>query len=341
MVVFYKFWGYLYKEILNFNFNKMDTARKYATQFEFSPGQRYVNKIAQDLGIEFELLYHSQATNSCREKLGLLQELFPQSGWKLGRVVKTIFASIDDTVAGFVLPGNVLSLDQSEVRKAYEQAGLQHAGYLISVENGVIPAGMESGTCTPFVDELAMQGVDYLFIQIDHSLDGKQVDISLGGVGEEAHRTSMLIDSYGIYEILNKKFPGKVFLYYPNIEKKMSNKMEDKLMEIGVNDFEILAWNVSWRQELVRGEKETRAKLNFYGTQIMYDGEKLWLANPRGERLGKGKTQSNLTQARPFTLGLSNKLCFNDHKINPGHIEKRFIPLSYNTLCSKFEEEKV
>ncbi len=82
--------------------------------------------------------------------------------------------------------------------------------------NECIPSSMESGTCTPFVSFAEMHlnplergrinenygGIRAVFIHDEPSLDEKLVDISVGGRGAEAHKTSLHLPYKAIYEIL-------------------------------------------------------------------------------------------------------------------------------------------
>lgn len=93
-------------------------------------------------------------------------------------------------------------------------------------KNESIPSSMESGTCTPFLrwEELYSNkvergkindtygGVQAVFIHDEPSLNDKLVDISVGGRGEEAHRTSLQLPYQAIYDILVAKFgPERIF----------------------------------------------------------------------------------------------------------------------------------
>lgn len=82
--------------------------------------------------------------------------------------------------------------------------------------NECIPSSMESGTCTPFVSFAEMHlnplergkindlygGIRAVFIHDEPSLDEKLVDISVGGRGAEAHKTSLHLPYKAIYKIL-------------------------------------------------------------------------------------------------------------------------------------------
>lgn len=185
------------------------------TQAILQPGQEYVSRISAHLGIKTQPLYHPRATSACQEKVELLQQRFPDESWHLGRVVKTLFAAVDEDWVGFVLPerGRKFRLTGELAGNVYRQACLKTAEeeYWVSTGTMYMPPGMEAGTCTPFVPEdVMMRFEDHIFICDLPELDDQEIDISLGGQGEEAHRTSMVLPYGAIFQILDLRFPGKI-----------------------------------------------------------------------------------------------------------------------------------
>jgi len=172
--------------------------------------QQYVTELAQQLGYKTKLVYHPHSTDTCQQKLSLLQQGFPDQDWSLDRVVKTIFADVEDKIVGFVLPEKRQRITEDLVKLAYQQAGIDGDYFKPSVSEWYIPEGMEIGTCTPFVPEDSMKYVDYIFIQKESELDPLVVDISIGGTSKEAHQLSMHLQYGAIYDILKTKFDGKI-----------------------------------------------------------------------------------------------------------------------------------
>jgi hypothetical protein len=172
--------------------------------------QAYVLEHAQQIGVVPNLIYHPRETDTCADKLSLLQARFPDQHWHLGRVVKTVFADVEDRLVGFTFPEKGLRISEGIVQRAYSQAGISGDWFKPDVKSWYIPPGMEGGTCTPFVPTSSMAFVDYLFIADYPGLDSEEVDISIGGSGEVAHRTSMFLPYGAIFEILRREFDGKV-----------------------------------------------------------------------------------------------------------------------------------
>jgi len=166
-------------------------------------GQFYVAELSEKLGIEIKAVKHEIATNTCFEKADLL-------GWEPERIVKAIFFHRDDDVYGFVFPelGKEcpLKIDIKEVLPRVINISRKQAK---SFKNSYCPEGMEYGTCTPFVfeDEFnKANGLEKIFIHDIPEINQKLIDISIGGFGERAHKTSLHLNYEGIYQILNYKF---------------------------------------------------------------------------------------------------------------------------------------
>ncbi len=78
----------------------------------------------------------------------------------------------------------------------------------------LFPKGMEFGTATPFLEEIKHSDlygeVKAIFVHEQPSLDEQIVDVSIGGKGDIAHRTSLQLPYGAIYTILKQKFPDVV-----------------------------------------------------------------------------------------------------------------------------------
>ncbi|HLD01221.1 MAG TPA: hypothetical protein VJC39_05765 [Candidatus Nanoarchaeia archaeon] len=107
-------------------------------------------------------------------------------------------------------------LTANVVHSLFSSSGITSSGYDLYPFVGAdcIPSGMEHGTCTPFISPEGIKelndsyygGIKSIFIHDLPSLESKVVDISVGGQGNLAHRTSMHIAYGGIYAILKAAY---------------------------------------------------------------------------------------------------------------------------------------
>lgn len=169
-------------------------------------GQFYVAELSEKLGIEIKAVEHKEATSTCFEKAGIL-------GWEPKRIVKAIFLHDDDNLYGFVFPelGTPDSRSKIRSKKINELFGKP------SLANSVLPEGMEYGTCSPFVFEDAFDNekipLKKIYFHKFEDLNKKVVDISIGGFGEKAHKTSLHLKYEDIYNLLANQFGGRICEY--------------------------------------------------------------------------------------------------------------------------------
>jgi prolyl-tRNA editing enzyme YbaK/EbsC (Cys-tRNA(Pro) deacylase) len=163
----------------------------------------YVSALAKEFGISPIIIQHPRATSTCYEKAELL-------GWQPQRVVKAIYAAVDDDICGFIFPELGQKLTEEDVKRFYSQAGAETEEYYLQMSKWYIPQSMEIGTCTPFLLESDMKIVDHIFVREVPSLDDQIVDISIGGKGQQAHRTSMHLPYSGIHRILSAKYGERI-----------------------------------------------------------------------------------------------------------------------------------
>ncbi|MBS3076934.1 hypothetical protein J4233_01545 [Candidatus Pacearchaeota archaeon] len=169
--------------------------------------QMYVVEAAGVLGIDVRAVRHDVATDTCFEKAELL-------GWLPTRVVKAVFFHRGGEMHGFVFPElgvwKPTYLDTRVVLPTLLGVSRSRAK---DYRNHICPEGMEFGTCTPFVfeDSFAELGgrLSGVFIHEIPGLDAETVDISIGGFGDVAHRTSVHLPYSGIHKILEYKFGGE------------------------------------------------------------------------------------------------------------------------------------
>jgi len=172
--------------------------------------QQYVLDYIERTGVEIKAVQHEKATTTCFEKADLL-------GWSPERVVKAIFLNVNGNGYGFVCPElgtreSLLRFDKNLVGKIL---GLSSKQVKFS-SNSCVPTGMEIGTCTPFVltDSFEDYGLgkelEKIFVYDSGKFNESLVNISIGGFGEEAHKTSLHLYGKDIYECLNYEFPGKI-----------------------------------------------------------------------------------------------------------------------------------
>ena len=157
--------------------------------------QGYVRAHANE---RFRAVLHDTPTSSCEEKASLL-------GWPAHRVVKALYYSNKDSLVGIVLPHTDKKIRSRHV--IARATGLSRTK-AARFTNGQVPLGMEHGTCTPFAREDA--DIDYFVIHKDPSLDEQLVDVSVGGVGERWHRTSLHLPYKAIHTILSKAYASRV-----------------------------------------------------------------------------------------------------------------------------------
>lgn len=171
-------------------------------------GQDYVAGLSEKLGIDIKAFRHDIETDTCFEKAKLL-------GWNPEQVVKTIFFSREPDVYGFVFPelgkDSPIRVNTKEILP--EILGISNK-QAKDFKNSYCPYGMEFGTCTPFVleDSFERTNMGRLLRKIffHEMLDDFLSDISIGGIGEEARKTSLHLKYSDIYNVLYAKFGDKI-----------------------------------------------------------------------------------------------------------------------------------
>jgi hypothetical protein len=182
--------------------------------------QGYVFDIARELGIEPRILHHSRATNTCEDKLELLQENPSFLDWTLDRIIKTVyFHNSSHPYIGVIIPAFPPELKRSVKAKDIFPKAL---GFSRSKAERYwpatthVPKGMEFGNCSPFPLSSSMgKEISDLIFVYHPPISDKLVDISIGGSGEESHKASMHIPYIAIYEILKRQFGERVHLHHP------------------------------------------------------------------------------------------------------------------------------
>jgi len=178
-------------------------------------GQFYVAELSEKLGIEIRAYKHEIATDTCFEKANLLK-------WPAERVIKTVLLSKekDNYFYGFVFPELGTREEPKYLIKKEILPGL--LGITKSdakqFRNYYPPGKIEFGTSTPFLPEELFEEVESkgkktlakIFIHDYPKINSELVDISLGGSGEDAHKTSLHLNYENIYSILHNKFGNKI-----------------------------------------------------------------------------------------------------------------------------------
>ena len=147
---------------------------------------------------EIRALRHQVPTDTCEEKASLI-------GWNPNRVVKALYFSNGEQTYGFILPEQGRCNPNKNLKHLLGMSGSQAARF----KNGQTPLGMERGTCTPFPRSDA--SVDGFIVHRESYLQTRLVDVSIGGAGEQAHRTSLWLPYEIIEDVLYERFPGNVF----------------------------------------------------------------------------------------------------------------------------------
>ena len=164
--------------------------------------QNYVKEIAEQLGIEFEIKHHEISTISCQEKLNILPP-----DWELERIVKALyFQRNGEQHIGVVTPEIGENIKRKEVLSKISDVSKKKAErYWVNPER--IPTGMVMGTCTPFPLASTMgTEISNILIKDYSKINDSLVDISIGGIGEEALKLSMHLRYQDIYRILKHRF---------------------------------------------------------------------------------------------------------------------------------------
>lgn len=173
--------------------------------------QKYVIDISDELGIDVKAVRHNKFTNSCFEKADLLD-------WPANRIVKSVFLNNENYMYGFIFPElgkdhiSPQHINYKNISKVLEIS----KGEAKRLSNSHCPEGMEFGTCSPFVfnnsfDEGSNERIlSKLFFHEIPDLEKEIVDISIGGIGEEAHKTSVHLPYESIYDILSYQFADKI-----------------------------------------------------------------------------------------------------------------------------------
>lgn len=171
-------------------------------------GQEYVVGLGEKFGIDIKAFRHDKATDSCYEKLKLLG-----GDWTSDRIVKCVFFSGQGKLYGLVFPE--FGTEENPERFSQKDLGAilgWDKKQISTIRNSTCPEGMEFGTCTPFVPKEVFEydgfsmPLEKIFVDDAPWLEDKIVDISIGGYGEEAHKTSVQLPYSGIYKILLEKF---------------------------------------------------------------------------------------------------------------------------------------
>lgn len=181
---------------------------------EFHPEQQYVFRIAKKLGIDIRILHHDSPTNTCDEKLDLLKQDHRYADWTIDRIVKALyFTNNGQPFMGVITPEYRTRVKQKDIfSKTFGISRTQANDYYLNSQK--VPKGMKVGTCTPFPWASSMgTEIERLTVINTPELEGKLVDISIGGEDKDSQMRSMHLPYEGIYEILKKQFGARVHLY--------------------------------------------------------------------------------------------------------------------------------
>ncbi|MBI2572867.1 hypothetical protein HYV86_03335 [Candidatus Woesearchaeota archaeon] len=162
---------------------------------QLHPEQEYVYRHAADLGIQPRFYIHETATEG-KTKVRTLPEGIT--------VVCAYYFGLEGRFIGVVTACEPRRLSQ---RDLFSQVlGISRAqGKRYDLRAGT-PKGMDRETCTPWMYHSSAEHEIQALI-IDEGLDAlASVDISIGGSGEEAQRTSMHLRGEGVYTILQREF---------------------------------------------------------------------------------------------------------------------------------------
>jgi hypothetical protein len=133
-------------------------------------------------------------------------------GWTPERIICAYYFHDGPQFIGVIAPSSLPPLNQRDLfQKVLGMSRSQGKRYAV---NGLCPEGMEPGTCSPFPSQsLVGKSIRDLLIYNSSELNQTPVDISIGGQGDLAQRTSVHIPYHGIHQILQKQFDNKVHLF--------------------------------------------------------------------------------------------------------------------------------
>ncbi len=167
--------------------------------------QRYVFSRSR-LGIS----YHTYDDSLVRDGYVSGHDKAAVMGWDLSRIVCALYLEDGGSFVGLVAPMSVGKIDQRSVLPSVI-GGMSRSSAKRYSTKDFFPTGMERGTCTPLVYECDVASpVRYILFHDEPSLDEQVVDISVGGKGTLAQRTSAQLKYGDLYSILLGRFGDTV-----------------------------------------------------------------------------------------------------------------------------------
>jgi|GEM_PF-5696200 len=257
--------------------------------------QEYLGRMYQRKDCQIGIYEHKVVTHTCKEKIDLLRKDTPLN-WDLEQAIKAPYFKIaekdrqlgeEDLLYCFVFPELEREVDKRKV-----------SGMHLVMADRLLPY-MEHGTCTPFVavDDVLKGRVAHIYVHrapkvkgsgkagVTH-LDHKLVDISVGGVGEDAHKISLWMPYGAMWKMLRWRF-GQYTTAKPLAFKKTDAEIKSErirflLAEQQKFDDELkqLSPQEERRSYLLAQEERIKAELESLESKHSGNGHKPLIATP-------------------------------------------------------------
>lgn len=168
-------------------------------------GIEYITEYFSTKNLDFRVVTHPCATNTCYEKARLLGE------WDPLNVIKALYfeSSLNDALYAIVIPETGCFVDRTHIKSVLNLAPDDHLP-----KAQALPANMSFGTCSPFVthDDITAGGGRVAKVLFDReTLINKRNTNSMDDFSFGLdHRMSIQMNYYQCYRMLKSRYPGVV-----------------------------------------------------------------------------------------------------------------------------------
>ncbi len=174
--------------------------------------QSYVLSQAKEQAIELTSIEYPPEI--AKDEKGILQGKTKADylGWTTDRIICAYYFHDGTDFIGVIAPSSLPPFSQRDLfQRVLGLSRSQGKRYGI---NGTCPEGMEPGTCSPFPYESQVgTSIRDLLICDVPKLADTTVDVSIGGEGDLAQRTSLHLPYSTISEILHHQFGPRIHLF--------------------------------------------------------------------------------------------------------------------------------
>ena len=180
-------------------------------EYKLPKEQSYIEEIADAKGIEAKLMHFDEESSSCNHKAKLLTK---KTGVPLVKddCVKAVYLQHATQLVCIVKPDFGGHVHHKEIlMQAFDSMTYRQAKKYTRTDRFPKEC-MEAGTCTPLPPDYMLDLYVSHFLVADCPWK-KDADISVGGIGKLAHKTSLVLPYRAIGHILREKVPSKVIEY--------------------------------------------------------------------------------------------------------------------------------